>query len=59
MFDWHIPEREALVEALQRFEVIVLMRERTPFPAELIERLPHLRLLITTGNRNASIDLAA
>ncbi|EPX64993.1 D-3-phosphoglycerate dehydrogenase [Cystobacter fuscus DSM 2262] len=59
VFDHHIAEREVLLETLQRFEVIVLMRERTPFPAEVIERLPNLRLLITTGNRNASIDLAA
>ncbi|MFY0580603.1 D-2-hydroxyacid dehydrogenase family protein [Cystobacter fuscus] len=59
VFDHHIADREVLLETLQRFEVIVLMRERTPFPAEVIERLPNLRLLITTGNRNASIDLAA
>jgi phosphoglycerate dehydrogenase-like enzyme len=59
VFDRHIADREALVETLQRFEVIVLMRERTPFPAEVIERLPNLRMLVTTGNRNASIDLAA
>lgn len=41
------------------YEVIVAMRERTAFPASLIERLPNLRLLVTTGMRNASIDLDA
>jgi phosphoglycerate dehydrogenase-like enzyme len=41
------------------YEVIVAMRERTPFPSSLIEALPNLRLLVTTGTRNASIDLEA
>lgn len=40
-------------------EIIVAMRERTPFPASLLARLPRLRLLVTTGMRNAAIDLAA
>jgi len=59
VFDHHIADPEALASALQSFEVIVLMRERTPFPEALIHWLPHLRLLVTTGGRNASIDLAA
>lgn len=50
---------EALVARLAPFEVVCLMRERTPFPAALIERLPNLRLIVTTGARNLSIDLAA
>jgi len=50
---------EDLVARLAPFEVICLMRERTPFPSDLIERLPNLRLLLTGGMRNASIDLAA
>ncbi|ANZ39947.1 hydroxyacid dehydrogenase [Lentzea guizhouensis] len=45
--------------ALQDAECVVVMRERTPFTAELFSRLPHLRLLVTSGMRNASIDLAA
>ncbi|MBI1777950.1 MAG: D-2-hydroxyacid dehydrogenase family protein [Proteobacteria bacterium] len=49
----------ALAERLKPFAVIVAMRERTPFPAALIEKLPNLRLLVTTGMRNASIDLKA
>ena len=44
--------------ALEPFTVIAAMRERTPFPAALLDRLPQLRLLVTTGMRNASIDLA-
>ncbi|MEM6680499.1 MAG: D-2-hydroxyacid dehydrogenase family protein [Pseudomonadota bacterium] len=49
----------ALVERLRPFEVVCLMRERTPFPAALIEALPALRLIVTTGMRNLSIDLDA
>lgn len=48
-----------LVERLQPFEVICLMRERTPIPAEVINALPNLRLIVTTGPRNLSIDVAA
>lgn len=49
----------ALVERLQPFEVICAMRERTPLPASVIEALPNLKLIVTTGMRNASIDTAA
>jgi phosphoglycerate dehydrogenase-like enzyme len=49
----------ALVERLQDFDVIVAMRERTAFPASVIERLPRLKLLASTGLRNAAIDLEA
>ncbi|WP_063734683.1 D-2-hydroxyacid dehydrogenase family protein [Streptomyces sp. RTd22] len=55
----HFPDRDALVEAIGDCEIVVIMRERTPFPAELFARLPRLRLLITTGMRNASVDLEA
>lgn len=48
-----------LVAALEGAEVIVAMRERTPFPAAVLERLTALELLVTTGMRNASIDLEA
>jgi phosphoglycerate dehydrogenase-like enzyme len=47
------------VEALQGAEVVVAMRERTAFPAEIFDRLPDLKLLVTTGMVNAAIDLAA
>ncbi|KAF7555412.1 hypothetical protein G7046_g6563 [Stylonectria norvegica] len=51
--------KDALVKRLEPFEIICTMRERTPFPAELIARLPALKLLLTTGNRNAALDLKA
>lgn len=54
-----ITDREALVARLAPFDAILLMRERTPFPRALIERLPKLRLLMTTGPRNRSVDDAA
>ncbi|KLU81371.1 hypothetical protein MAPG_00461 [Magnaporthiopsis poae ATCC 64411] len=51
--------KDELVTRLEPFTVICTMRERTPFPADLIARLPNLKLLLTTGPRNRSIDLAA
>jgi phosphoglycerate dehydrogenase-like enzyme len=59
VFRDHLSDREALVERLRAFEVVTCMRERTPFPRDLLERLPNLRLLVTTGMRNAAIDLEA
>jgi phosphoglycerate dehydrogenase-like enzyme len=55
----HVAGVEALVERLAPFDVVVAMRERTALPADVLERLPRLRLLVTTGTRNASIDVAA
>jgi phosphoglycerate dehydrogenase-like enzyme len=55
----HLAEADALRGRLQDFEVVVAMRERTPFPRALLEKLPRLRLLVTTGMRNRSIDVAA
>jgi phosphoglycerate dehydrogenase-like enzyme len=59
VFTEHIPRTEALVSALEPFDVVVAMRERTAFDSERLSRLPRLRLLVTTGMSNASIDLAA
>ena len=59
MFDRPLGQEAAVAEALRPFEVIVAMRERTPFPASLLDRLPALRLLVTTGMRNLAIDVAA
>ena len=55
----HLSDEAAIAERLKDFEVVVGMRERTPFPRTLLERLPNLKLLITTGGRNASFDVAA
>ncbi|MCJ2143080.1 D-2-hydroxyacid dehydrogenase family protein [Methylobacterium sp. E-066] len=55
----HIADREALVSRIEQAEILVIMRERTPFPAALLERLPRLKLLVTSGMRNLAIDVAA
>src|SRR3954447_8473415 len=55
----HIAYTDALVDALAGAPVVVAMRERTPFDAERLRRLPDLRLLVTTGMGNAAIDLDA
>jgi phosphoglycerate dehydrogenase-like enzyme len=58
-FHDHLGDEGGLADRLGPFDVIVAMRERTPFPHSLLARLPALGLLITTGMSNASIDLAA
>jgi phosphoglycerate dehydrogenase-like enzyme len=58
-FREHLDDEDAVAQALADFDIVVIMRERTPFPASLLARLPKLRLLITSGMRNASVDLAA
>lgn len=55
----HFGSEEEVAAAVGDCEILVVMRERTPFPASLLDRLPRLRLLITSGMRNASIDLEA
>jgi phosphoglycerate dehydrogenase-like enzyme len=55
----HIADREALIARIDQAEILVIMRERTPFPAALLERLPRLELLVTSGMRNLAIDTAA
>jgi phosphoglycerate dehydrogenase-like enzyme len=55
----HIGDADELVEALSGAEIVVAMRERTPLPAAILERLPDLKLLITTGMGNAAIDIEA
>ena len=52
-------DEDAAARALASSEIVAAMRERTPFPRSLVERLPNLKLLNTTGMRNASFDLAA
>src|SRR5262249_27994932 len=59
VFNERLPDVASVARALQPFDVVGIMRERTAFPRALIERLPNLRLLVTTGKRNASIDLEA
>ena len=59
VFDSPFAGFEASVAALQAFDVLCVMRERTPFPRALIERLPNLKLIVTSGGLNRSIDIAA
>ena len=54
-----LKDEKAVAERLAGFDVVCAMRERTPFPASLFARLPKLKLLVTTGMRNAAIDTAA
>jgi phosphoglycerate dehydrogenase-like enzyme len=55
----HVHDELELAQLLGGYEIVVLMRERTPFPASLLARLPRLELLLTTGPFNAAVDLDA
>jgi phosphoglycerate dehydrogenase-like enzyme len=59
VFHEHVDQEDELVSLIKDFDIIVIMRERTPFRAPLFARLPRLKLLVTTGMRNASVDLVA
>jgi len=59
VFKDHLADEDALAARLADFNIIMALRERTPFPRTLLERLPKLKLLITAGMRNASIDMKA
>ena len=59
VFDDHLADEDEAAARLNDFEVVVIMRERTPFPRSMFEKLPNLKLLVTSGMRNLSIDLAA
>jgi phosphoglycerate dehydrogenase-like enzyme len=59
VFNDHISDPGVLIERLKPFDVICVMRERTPLPRRIIEQLPNLKMVASTGRRNASIDIAA
>jgi phosphoglycerate dehydrogenase-like enzyme len=59
VFHEHLGGPDKVIAALQGYQIVVAMRERTGFPRKVIEALPDLKLLITTGMRNASIDTEA
>ena len=59
VFNEHLGSADKVIAALQGFAIVCAMRERTAFPRVVIEALPDLKLLVTTGMRNASIDLEA
>ncbi len=58
-FQDHVTDEDELVARLKEFQIVMGMRERTPFPRSLLSQLPELRLLVTTGARNASFDVEA
>jgi D-3-phosphoglycerate dehydrogenase len=59
VFNQPFASAEAAADALKDFEIICAMRERTPFPRAMFAALPRLKLLITSGMRNNSIDMQA
>lgn len=59
VFRDHIADEAAVIDRLAPYDVVCVMRERTPLPGSVIRALPNLRLIVTTGSRNAAIDLAA
>jgi D-3-phosphoglycerate dehydrogenase len=59
VFNEHLGGPDKVIAALKGFTIVSAMRERTPFPRAVIEALPDLKLLMTTGARNASFDMAA
>jgi phosphoglycerate dehydrogenase-like enzyme len=58
VFNDHLSNFDEIVERLLPFDVVCVMRERTPLPRDVIERLPNLKLIASTGPVNASIDVA-
>src|ERR1700693_4267284 len=59
VFQDHLADPDAVIERLLPFDVVCVMRERTPLPGNVIERLPNLKLIASTGSVNTSIDVAA
>src|SRR5260370_1601406 len=59
VFTDHVADPSAVVERLRPFDVVCVMRERTPLTREILEALPRLKLIASTGPRNASIDTQA
>jgi phosphoglycerate dehydrogenase-like enzyme len=58
-FNDHLHDEDAIVERLAGFDALMAMRERTPITSSLLDRLPRLRVIVTAGMRNASIDMEA
>jgi phosphoglycerate dehydrogenase-like enzyme len=59
VFNDHVRDSSALVERLLPFDIVCVMRERTPLTREVLQHLPRLKLIASTGSRNASIDMGA
>ncbi|WP_183562964.1 D-2-hydroxyacid dehydrogenase family protein [Mucilaginibacter sp. SP1R1] len=59
IFNDHISDQHVLIERLLPFEIVCIMRERTPMNRQLLSALPNLKLIVSTGQHNASLDLKA
>src|ERR1700743_777567 len=59
VFNDHIADASVVVERLRPFAAVCVMRERTPLTREILQQLPNLKLIASTGPRNASIDSQA
>src|SRR5438094_9644114 len=59
VFSDHLKDEAEIVSRLQRFNVVCVMRERTPLTKSILSALPNLKLIVSTGRRNASIDMDA
>jgi phosphoglycerate dehydrogenase-like enzyme len=59
VFRDHLTEEDSIIQRLKRFDIICVMRERTPLPRKILENLPKLKLISSTGHKNASIDIEA
>jgi phosphoglycerate dehydrogenase-like enzyme len=59
VFDDHLSDSDEIVDRLRGFNVVCVMRERTPLTRDILERLSQLKLIVSTGPRNASIDVEA
>jgi phosphoglycerate dehydrogenase-like enzyme len=59
VFNDHLADPAAVVERLHPFDVVCVMRERTPLSRDILQQLPRLKLIASTGPRNAAIDMRA
>src|SRR4029077_2914053 len=59
VFQDHLDDTDAVIERLLPFDIVCVMRERTPLPRHVIVRLPNLKFIVSTGPGNASIDVVA
>ncbi|WP_216854489.1 Rossmann-fold NAD(P)-binding domain-containing protein [Pedobacter panaciterrae] len=59
VFNYHMASQAEVIRTLQQFQAICVMRERTPLSREILSSLPNLKLIVSTGRRNASIDAKA
>src|ERR687897_264313 len=59
VFRDHLSDPDEVIARLQPFDIACVLRERTPLPRAILEKLPRLKLIASTGQRNTAIDMAA